>query len=102
MTISRWFWSSGFGPGPSGGIGVTLSNGFAGPGDQEGEEGAHREHGRPGPAALVGVLAPVGEGEREDVHAEDAPQKRIEPSSALHSDTTVYTSGVARLPTCAT
>src|ERR1019366_8506914 len=97
-----WFCSSGFGPGPSAGTGDTTPNGSAGPTSRI----AKKKETKSSVAAAYGTRFP---GRRLLIHTTAAAyierthaQKRIDPSSAPHSEITVKKSGVARLPTCAT
>src|ERR1035437_8226936 len=97
-----WFSRSGFGPGPSAGIGDTAPNGSAGPTRRI----AKKKETKSSVAAAYGTRFP---GRRLLIHTTAAAyidrthaQKRIDPSSAAHSEITVKRSGVARPPTCAT
>src|SRR5580704_2026799 len=97
-----WFWRSGFGPGPLDGTGDTTPNGSAGPMSRiakknEMKSSVAAEYGTrlPGRRLLIHTTAAAY---IERTHA----QKRIDPSSAPQSEITVNSSGVLRLPTCAT
>src|SRR5688572_18871330 len=102
MIIKGWFCSSGFGPGPSGsGLAIGV-HGLAGPAMRKLKK-----------TATAHITPNESERKRPFSWRESqlkanryspmiAPQKRIEPSSALQSETMVKTVGVERLPTWAT
>src|ERR1051326_2429614 len=102
MIISRRFWRSRFGPGPSAGGCARVPNGLAGPAIRNPKNVPHVSH---VPIAyamystcsfFVSHVAPAMYTPRTK------PQKRIEPSSDDQRLTIVTHVGTERDPTCAT
>src|SRR5207253_8078664 len=99
MIIRAWFWSSAFGPGPSGGGLATVRNGLAGPAIRKLKNAAQESH-VPMAYGIVSTcwlrvsrVAPAMYAPRI------RPQKRIDPSSDDQRLTIVTQVGTSRDPT---
>src|SRR5688572_29949572 len=87
-TISTWFCSSGFGPGPSSGGTATVLKGCAGPEVRKLKNAAQQSHTNAAYGMYSGCLSRFAHVAPNTYNPITRPQNRIEPSSEDHRLTT--------------